>query len=215
MLGAASFFTRHALNFLIGFTAFILTTVNLELGFIIVPTLSIAAYFISNKGIKAIQKSKKSKELGLSRSEYKHIEEQIGQAKRQINSLSQQYIHVRSVRSFKLLNDMMKLSKRIVNIVQNNPRRFYSVEDFFYSHLPSAVQLTQNYTMLTQSQVKDTDIHIALEDTRKTLKGLHATMEDDLKCAIESDLENLRIELDFVKLENAKKLQQIDLRGGK
>lgn len=215
MLGAASFFTRHALNFLIGFTAFILITVNLELGFIIVPILSIAAYFISNKGIKAIQKSKKSKELGLSRSEYKHIEEQIGQAKRQINSLSQQYIHVRSVRSFKLLNDMMKLSKRIVNIIQNNPRRFYSVEDFFYSHLPSAVQLTQNYTMLTQSQVKDTDIHIALEDTRKTLKGLHATMEDDLKCAIESDLENLRIELDFVKLENAKKLQQIDLRGGK
>ena len=215
MLGAASFFTRHALNFLIGFTAFILITVNLELGFIIVPILSIAAYFISNKGIKAIQKSKKSKELGLSRSEYKHIEEQIGQAKRQINSLSQQYIHVRSVRSFKLLNDMMKLSKRIVNIIQKNPRRFYSVEDFFYSHLPSAVQLTQNYTMLTQSQVKDTDIHIALEDTRKTLKGLHATMEDDLKCAIESDLENLRIELDFVKLENAKKLQQIDLRGGK
>ncbi|HWK23468.1 MAG TPA: 5-bromo-4-chloroindolyl phosphate hydrolysis family protein [Ureibacillus sp.] len=215
MLGAANFITRHALNFLVGFTVLIVSTFNLELGLIFVPIVSIASYFISNKVIKTLQKSKRSKELGLSRSEYKHIEEQIRQAKGHINSLSQQYIRVRSVRSFKLLNEMMKLSKRILNIVQRNPQRFYSVEDFFYSHLPSAVQLTQTYTMLSQTQVKDTEVHLALEDTRKTLKGLHASMEEDLKCAIESDLENLRIELDFVKLENAKKLQQIDLRGGK
>lgn len=215
MLGAANFITRHALNFLIGFTLLILSTVTLDLSFFIVPILSIAGYLLSNKVVKAIQKSRKSKELGLSRTEYKHIEEQIRQAKGHINALSQQYIRVRSVRSFKLLNEMMKLSKRIINIVQNNPQKFYSVEDFFYSHLPSAVQLTQTYTMLTQTQVKDAEIHLALEDTRKTLKGLQATMEDDLKCAIESDLESLRIELDFVKLENAKKLQQIDLRGGK
>jgi len=215
MLGAANFITRHALNFLVGFTVLIVSTFNLELGLIFVPIVSIASYFISNKVIKTLQKSKRSKELGLSRSEYKHIEEQIRQAKGHINSLSQQYIRVRSVRSFKLLNEMMKLSKRILNIVQSNPQRFYSVEDFFYSHLPSAVQLTQTYTMLSQTQVKDTEVHLALEDTRKTLKGLHASMEEDLKCAIESDLENLRIELDFVKLENAKKLQQIDLRGGK
>ncbi|MFC7687140.1 5-bromo-4-chloroindolyl phosphate hydrolysis family protein [Ureibacillus sp. GCM10028918] len=215
MLGAANFIIRHALNFLIGISVFILSVVNLDIDFIFVPILSFAGYFISNKVIKAFQKSKRSKELGLSRSEYKHIEAQIKQAKAHINSLSQQYIRVRSVRSFKLLNEMMKLSKRLVNIVQNNPQKFYSVEDFFYSHLPSAVQLTQTYTMLSQTQVKDTEIHLALEDTRKTLKGLHGTMENDLKCAIESDLESLRMELDFVKLENAKKLQQIDLRGGK
>ncbi|KGR76927.1 5-bromo-4-chloroindolyl phosphate hydrolysis family protein [Ureibacillus sinduriensis] len=215
MLGAANFFIRHALNFLIGFTVFILSIFNFDFDLIFVPILSFIAYLISNKAIKAIQKSRRSKELGLSRSEFKHIEAQIKQAKGHINSLSQQYIRVRSVRSFKLLNEMMKLSKRIVNIVQSNPQKFYSVQDFFYSHLPSAVQLTQTYTMLSQTQVKDTEIHLALEDTRKTLKGLHGTMENDLKCAIESDLESLRIELDFVKLENAKKLQQIELRGGK
>lgn len=214
MLGAANFFIRHTLNFLFSFTVFILSFLHLDLRFIFVPLLSIAAYFISNKTIKAVQKWKRSKEIGLSRSEYKHIEYQIKQAKGHINSLSQQYIRVRSIRSFKLLNEMMKLSKRIVNIVQNNPQKFYSVEDFFYSHLPSALQLTQTYTMLSQTQVKDNEVHLALEDTRKTLKGLHATMENDLKSAIESDLENLRIELDFVKLENAKKIQQIDLRGG-
>ncbi|MDN4492655.1 5-bromo-4-chloroindolyl phosphate hydrolysis family protein [Ureibacillus aquaedulcis] len=215
MLGAANFFIRHALNFLIAFTVFILSIFSFDIDFIFGPILSIVAYLIGNKVIKAFQKARRSKELGLSRSEFKHIEAQLKQAKGHINSLSQQYIRVRSVRSFKLLNEMMKLAKRIINIVQNNPQKFYSVEDFFYSHLPSAVQLTQTYTMLSQTQVKDNEIHLALEDTRRTLKGLHGTMENDLKCAIESDLESLRIELDFVKLENAKKLQQIDLRGGK
>lgn len=215
MLGAMNFLTRHAINFLVSCTIFTFTVVNFDLGSFFVPIISLATYILSNIGIKAFQKTKKGKELGLSRSEYKHIETQVKLAKDHVNSLTQQFIRVRSIRSFKLLNEMTKLSKRIVNIVQTNPQKFYSVEDFFYSHLPSAVQLTKNYSMLTQQQLKDSEIHLALEDTRKTLKGLHETMENDLKTALESDLESLKIELDFVKLENAKKRQQIELRGEK
>ena len=40
-------------------------------------------------------------------------------------------------------------------------------------------------------------------------------MEDDLRSALESDIENLKIELDYVKLENEKKRQQIEFRGDK
>ena len=101
---------------------------------------------------------------------------------------------------------MTKLSRRIVNIVQTNPQKFYTVEDFFYAHLPSAVQLTENYTMLSQQQIKDNEIHLALEDTRKTLKDLHETMENDLKDALASDLENLKIELDFASKSIINKL---------
>ncbi len=215
MLGAMNFITRHALNFLFSFTVFVITVIHLELGIFFVPIITIATYFISNKVIKAIQKMRRSKELGLSRSEYKHIEAQLKIAKRHINSLTQQYVRVRSISSFKLLNEMTKLSKRIINIVQTNPQKFYSVEDFFYSHLQSAVQLTNTYTMLTQQQLKDIDVHLALEDTRKTLKDLHETMESDLRLALESDLANLKIELDYVKHENEKKRQQIELWGGK
>lgn len=214
MLGAANFMTRHAFNFLISLTVLFVVGLNFDPEFLFVPIL-IASYLISNFGIKAFQKKKKTKELGLTRSEYKHIESQIKLAKNHINSLSQQFIRVRSIRSFKLLNEMIKLSKRILGIVHRDPIKFYSVEDFFYSHLPSAVQLTENYTTLSQSQVKDTEIHLALEDTRKALKGLHGTMEEDLKSALASDLENLRIELDFVKLENDKKREQMELRGGR
>ena len=101
-----------------------------------------------------IQKSKKRKILELSRSEYKHIEEQIKQARTNINSLTQQYVKVRSIKSFKLINEMTKLSKRIVSIVHNDPKKFYAVEDFFYSHLPSAVQLTDTVYVTNTTAIK-------------------------------------------------------------
>ncbi len=213
MLGAMNFITRHAFNFLISLTVFTLTVVNFDLGVIIVPIITILTYYVSNKSIKIIQKSKKSKELGLTRSELNHIEKQLKLARTHIFSLTQQYIKVRSITSFKVLNEMTKLSRRILNIVQTNPYKFYSVQDFFYSHLPSAVELTSTYTLLTQQQLKDMEIHLALEDTRKTLKDLHVTMENDLKSALESDLEHLKMEIDYVKLENEKKRQQIEFRG--
>ncbi|KGR88740.1 5-bromo-4-chloroindolyl phosphate hydrolase [Ureibacillus massiliensis 4400831 = CIP 108448 = CCUG 49529] len=213
MLGVMNFVTRHAFNFLISLTVFILLVVNFDLGIFLVPIITIISYFVSNSIIKFIQKSKKSKELGLSRSELKHIETQLKQAKSHIFSLTQQYIRVRSISSFKILNEMTKLSRRIVNIVQTSPQKFYSVQDFFYSHLPSAVELTSKYTLLTQQQLKDMEIHLALEDTRKTLKDLHETLENDLKLALESDLLNLKMELDYAKLENDKNRNQKTFRG--
>lgn len=214
MLGVSNFFIRHLLNFL--FTIITLFSLIYFSDFIpiaglIIPIGTILTYIVSNMVVKRIQKYRKRKELDLTRSEYDHIEAQLKLAKNHINSLTQQYVRVRSIRSFKLLNEMTKLSRRIVNIVQSNPQKFYTVEDFFYSHLPSAVQLSKNYATLVQQQIKDADVHIALEDARKAMKSLQNTMEDDLKQALASDLESLKFELDYVKLEREKK-QQLEFR---
>ncbi|MEO4054882.1 5-bromo-4-chloroindolyl phosphate hydrolysis family protein [Solibacillus sp. CAU 1738] len=209
MLGTINFISRHAFNFAISFAVLVITVINFDLGIVFVPLLAIGSYYISNKGILMFQRIKKSKELGFTRSEYKHIERQLKMAKDNMNQLTQQYVRVRSIRSFKLLNEISKISRRIINLVQANPRKFYAVEDFFYAHLPSAVQLTDKYTLLTKEQVKGTEIHLALEETRKTLKDLYGTMEDDLKLALASDIENLKIELDFAKLENDKMKERI------
>lgn len=209
MLSTMNFINRHGLSLIISFAVFIIAVINFELGIFIVPLLTIASYYASNKGILAFQKAKRSKTLGLTRSEYKHIEQHIKLAKNDLALLMQQYVRVRSVRSFKLINEMNKLAKRIIGIVQANPQKFYAVEDFFYSHLPSAVQLIDKYTLLTKEQVGGTEIHLALEETRKTLKELYATMEDDLKLALSSDIEHLKLELDFAKLENQKRKDRL------
>lgn len=214
MLGPINFLTRHLINFLVFVTALTLTFLNFTgIVTMLALPLGIAAYFISNKVTLAIQKSTQSKKIGISKSEYQFIEAQLKQARAHIQTLNQQYVRVRSVRSFKQINEMSKLAKRIINIVQTSPQKFYAVEDFFYAHLPTAVQLSDKYTLLTKEQVPGTEVHLALEETRKTLKELQITMEADLKSALSSDIENLKIELDFAKLSNEKRKDRLKIGG--
>ena len=207
MLGAMDFITRHALNFFISFALLTISILN-DFG-VLALAVPVISYFISNKLLLTFQTYKRSKKLGLTPKEYRQIELHLKKAREQINKLTQQYVRVRSIKSFKLINETSKVSRRIINIVNNDPHKFYAVEDFFYAHLPSAVELTDKYTLLTKEQVKGTDIHLALEETRKTLKDLHGTIEEDLKLALQSDIENLKIELDFAKLSNEKRRERI------
>ena len=138
MLNSINFITRHLLNFASGFAALVIAGVNIPGAAVLLAIpITAGAYYGCNKLILFFQKSKRSKELGITRSEYNHIEKQLKQAKQAINSLTQQFIRVRSLKSFKLINEMSKLSRRIVNLVQNNPHKFYAVEDFFYAHPPN------------------------------------------------------------------------------
>ena len=87
---------------------------------------------------------------GITKEEFKHIETQVLKANKHIQTLSQNYLRVRSVSAFKQLLEMTRISKNIVKIVKTDPRKFYNVEPFFYAHLPSAVELTDKYTMLSK-----------------------------------------------------------------
>lgn len=210
MLNSFHLLTRHLINIVVFLSSLAIAGNLFTDDFILTIAFfaSFGVYFISNKVVTYFQKRKLSKQFQLTMSEFNQIERALKTARDQTNSLTQQYIRVRSQHSFKLLQEMSKVARRIINIVQTNPTRFYAVEDFFYAHLPSSVQLANNYALLTKEKVQGTEIHLALEDTRQTLKGLHETMEQDLKLALQSDIENLKIELDFAKLANEKRNDQ-------
>lgn len=214
MLNALHFTTRHLFNSFFAIATFVIANLQFDFTWMLLSLpLAGLAYFISNKFILLYQKSRQSKAYGLTRSEFNHIESQLKLARTQLATLTHQYIRVRSIKSFKLINDMNKLAKRILHIVQANPQKFYAVEDFFYAHLPSAVELTDKYTLLTKEQLGDPAIHLALEDTRSTLKELYGTMELDLQQALASDIEGLKLELDFAKLANEKSKQRLKIGG--
>ena len=213
MLTASQFIIRHLTNSFISFSAFILLIVNFDLGVFLVPIIAIVAYYVSNIIIKTLQTRSRSKELGLTSSEMALIGEQLKLAKANIQKLNQHPIKVRSVKSFKQKTDMVKTARRIVGIVQTNPQKFFGIEDFFYAHLPSAVQLTSKYATLSKQQVKGSDIHLALDETRTTLKELQLTFEDDLKLALKEEIETLKIEIDFAKLENERRKERKQIGG--
>lgn len=149
----------------------------------------------------------------LTLSEYFHIQRQIKEANKKIRTLNSHYLKVRSLSSFKQLFEMNRLAKRIISLVKTNPRKFYQAENFFYAHLDSAVELTSKYALLVSQPVKDREMKMALEDTRETLESISLVMEDDLKNVLTSDIEHLKMELDFAKLSVGKMEQPLYLKG--
>lgn len=204
---------RHFINIPIMITSWFIFFFVTETGFFFSSILAIVVYLLSNFSIKKIQQRSIMKRHQLTLSEYFHIQSQLKEAKSKIHVLNSHYLKVRSLSSFKQLFEMNRLAKRIISIVKENPRKFYQAEDFFYAHLDSAVELTSKYTLLVSQPVKNKEMKIALEDTRETLESINSVMEDDLKNVLSSDIEHLKMELDFAKLSIRKKEQPLYLEG--
>jgi 5-bromo-4-chloroindolyl phosphate hydrolysis protein len=150
---------------------------------------------------------------GLTMAEYRHINTQLKEARTKLKQLNGYYMKVRSIRAFKQLFEMNRLAKRIVQIVKTEPKKFYQVESFFYAHLETAVELTSKYTLLVSQPVKAHDVQLALQDTRETLLELNEVMEHDLRQVLSSDIEHLRMELDFAKISLRKQDTSLLLKG--
>ena len=212
MLTNGQYIVRHSTSFFAGIFAMPLVDSVFSIGFTAFLAFPIT-YLGLNKGILYYQQLKRAKQLNLSRSQFIHIDEQLSIATKNANALTQKYVQVRSVKSFKVIYEMSKLSKRIIALVRKDPSKFYMIEEFFYAHLPSALELSDKYALLTKEQVTGTEIHVALNDARVTLKELYETMESDLKKALSSDIESLKIELDFAKLANEQRQNELKVGG--
>ena len=143
--------------------------------------------------------NKTLKNSGLNRSEYKYITQQLKDGKEKIARLQKVMFSVGNVLTIKQNYDVLKVAKRIQKIVEDEPKRFYDVEDFYYSHLDSIVELTEKYAFLTKQPVKSKEIQLSLSDTRHTISSMSKTIEQDLSNLLANDMETLRMELDYAK----------------
>lgn len=213
MLSVGQFFSRHTASFLISLTTVSITAIAASPGYFLGGILFAGTYASSTALLKYRQKKKFMQIAGITKEEYKHIESQLTAANKNIQTLSQNYLRVRSVSAFKQLLEMTRISKNIVKIVKTDPRKFYNVEQFFYAHLPSAVELTDKYTMLSRQPVKDKEIQITLSKTRETLTDLNDTIQTDLKDALSNDIDHLQMEIEFANRSNIRRKEQLEWRG--
>ena len=183
------------------------------LNFFAATGLFIVIYLGSSFTIKQIQISSTIKKLGLQRSEYNYIKGQLKGAKLKLKRLNSYYGKVRSVQAFRQLHEMNTLSRRILAIIKANPQKFYRVENFFYAHLDSAVELTSKYAILVNQPLKDKEIQIALQNTRETLTDVNEQLEQDLRDALASDIETLNMEIDFVGVTKNKNKPLLEMKG--
>lgn len=213
MKNVKHFFTRHFIAAPISFGSWLYFFLAAGFNFFAATGLFIAIYFASSFTIKQIQISSVLKEFGMSRSEYHYIKSQLTIAKQKLKRLNSYYGKVRSVQAFKQLHEMNLLSRRIMNTVKTNPQKFYHVENFFYAHLDSAVELTSKYAMLVNQPLKDEEIKTALQNTRETLTQVSHQLEQDLRNAIATDIENLKMEIDFVDVTIKQKKPALETKG--
>ncbi|SIT80811.1 5-bromo-4-chloroindolyl phosphate hydrolysis family protein [Edaphobacillus lindanitolerans] len=204
------FLTRQAIMLPVSFGSWLYFLLGAGMTFIPATGLLIAIYLAGDFSIRQVQTTSEVKRLGMTRSEYKHIEHQLSEAKSKLRQLNAHYGNIRSVQAFRQLNELNKLSKRIIGIVGQNPKKFYNVEKFFYAHLDSAVELSSKYALLANQPAKDPEMQATLQQTRETLTDLNEEIRKDVKRALTTDLETLKFELDYADVLTGKERKQLN-----
>ncbi|KAA0965858.1 5-bromo-4-chloroindolyl phosphate hydrolysis protein [Sporosarcina sp. ANT_H38] len=207
------FLTRHFITAPISFGSWFFFVLGTGMNIFAATGLLVAIYFGGTFTLKQIQLSSNLKKLGMSRSEYSHIKGQITSAKMKIKQLNGLYGQVRSIQAFRQLHEMNSLSRRILGLVRSNPKKFYDVENFFYAHLDSAVELTSKYALLINQPLKDKELRIALQNTRETLGDVNKQLEQDLRSVLSSDINQLKMEIDFVDISMNNKKPLLEMKG--
>lgn len=213
MKSVKNFFMRHLISLPISVSTWLVLLFGAGMNYFVASGLFFLVYFGSSFTIKQIQTYKEINMLDLTRSEYQYIQQQLKTAKAQSRKLNSYYGKVRSMQAFRQLHSINTTARKIISIVQENPKKFYSIENFFYAHLDSAVELTSKYALLVNQPIKDQEVKTALHDTRFTLQELNTQLESDLKNALASDIETLKMEIDFVDVTLNKNNKKLELKG--
>ncbi|MEC1158358.1 5-bromo-4-chloroindolyl phosphate hydrolysis protein [Cytobacillus horneckiae] len=155
----------------------------------------VLAYWITG----AVMRHRFIKSHGLKRKEYLYIKKNLDEAKGKLNRLQRSLMSIRHLPSTRQRRDFIKVAKRIYKLTKKEPRRFYQAEQFYYSHLDSAVELAEKYVFLSSQPRKTKELEISLNETRKTLHELTVNVEKDLHDVLANDIDQLHFEMDVAK----------------
>ncbi|SDM69086.1 5-bromo-4-chloroindolyl phosphate hydrolysis family protein [Bacillus sp. OK048] len=147
----------------------------------------------------AIMTSRFLKKHQLTRKEYRYIKKNLNESKQKIKRLNKSLFTVRDLPTLKQRLDVLRITRKIQNMTQTEPRRFYKAEKFYFSHLDSVVELTDKYRFLSQQPKKSHEIDVSLYETRQTLTDLTKALEEDLYDVISDDVDSLNFEIDVAK----------------
>ncbi|MEH7346143.1 5-bromo-4-chloroindolyl phosphate hydrolysis family protein [Bacillus sp. JJ1532] len=146
-----------------------------------------------------IQKRRFLKSHHLTRKEYQFIKKNIDDAKRKISRLHKALFSIRHIPSLKQRMELMRTTRKIYRLTKKEPKRFYKAEQFYFSHLDSAVELSEKYVFLSAQPKKTYELDQSLYETRRTLEQLTAMVEEDLYKVISDDIDQLNFEIDVAK----------------
>lgn len=154
--------------------------------------------------------NKQLNDYGLVKSEYQYIREQLKEARTKVNRLKKSYINVRSLKDAKLVFDINRLVNTIHDTVEDDPKQFFSVQQFYHSHLDSAVNTVEHYLHLYKMPGKSRDERMKLHEARITLLEIKRSLESDVGIMNKSGYQALELEKAVVNKRRDRSIKQLD-----
>ena len=169
-------------------------------------------FFAAYLPTQSVSQNRQLKEYGLTKSEYKYIQNQMKEAKEKLNRLRQSYYNIRTLKDAKLIFDINRIVKSIINTVEDDPKIFYNVQQFFHSNLDSAVNTIEQYLFLYKMPGKSKDEKIKLHETRLSLLELKRTLQANLSHMNRSTYQSLEVEKEIISMNKRRtdKRMQLD-----
>ncbi|MGX1195371.1 5-bromo-4-chloroindolyl phosphate hydrolysis family protein [Metabacillus sp. SLBN-84] len=168
------------------------------------PLIAAAAYSVAGGAsaysiASVTMKSRFLKKNALTRKDYKYIKKQLEEAAPKMARLQKTLLTIRHLPSLKERAELVRVARRIVALTKREPRRFYQAEKFYFSHLDSAVQLSEKYAFLSSQPKRNFELEKSLNETRRTLSDLKRLIEQDLFNMVQDDLDDLNLEIDVAR----------------
>lgn len=189
----------------VAFIVWMVTVFAWDLSFLIYAIVGTGGFLLSYFPTQRLTSRKYLNEIGLSRRDYRYVRTQLNQAQLKIRTILKSFMNIRSIKDFRQVNDIYRISRSIYTSIKQRPGMFFKVEGFFYSHLDNALNLVDSYTRLSRMPRKSKEEKQKLEQTRITLDEVKRTLIADLKRLNEEDYERLDVEMELNKLEQERR----------
>jgi len=145
---------------------------------------------------------------GLTRSEYRIVKENLKIAKQKIKRLQRAFFNVNNLLTSSKNFETLRVVRKIYTTTKKDPKRFFKVENFYYSHLDSLVELAEKHAFLTSQPVKTKELNDSLRETRTTITQISESIQEDLYMMLENDIDTLKFEIDVAKRTIEQKNEQ-------
>lgn len=168
-------------------------------------------FFAAYLPTQSVSRNRQLQEYGLTNSEYKYIQNQMKEAKEKLNRLRQSYYNIRTLKDAKLIFDINRIVKSIINTVEDDPKIFYNVQQFFHSNLDSAVNTIDQYLFLYKMPGKSKEEKIKLHETRLSLLELKRTLQANLSHMNRSTYQSLEVEKEIISMNKKRSDRKMQL----
>lgn len=215
MNGFLAFFIRMFVAIPASAGVWLASIIGYDQTYLMSSGIAIAGGAAAYTATSLLQKQRFLSNHHLSRREYKYIRKNLDEAQPKISRLQKALLSVRDLPTLKQRVDLVRVVRRIQSLIQKEPRRFYQAEQFYFSHLDSAVELTEKYMFLSAQPRKTKELTRSLVETKRTLDELKEYIEKDLYQVLSNDIDDLHYEIDVAKysIKSLKESQSIKKAG--